>query len=210
MRKTYERELTMNVVCLDLEGVLVPEIWIAFAEASGIPELKRTTRDEPDYDKLMNWRLNILKEHGLGLKEIQETIAKIDPIPGAKEFLDELRSMTQVIIISDTFTQFAQPLMKKLGWPTIFCNELEVAEDGTITGFRMRCDKSKYTTVKALQSCGFETIASGDSHNDLGMIEASKAGFLFKSTDAIKADHPELPAYEEYDELLEAIKNVLD
>ncbi|MDO4943382.1 MAG: bifunctional phosphoserine phosphatase/homoserine phosphotransferase ThrH [Lachnospiraceae bacterium] len=200
----------MNVVCLDLEGVLVPEIWIAFAEASGIPELKRTTRDEPDYDKLMNWRLNILKEHGLGLKEIQETIAKIDPIPGAKEFLDELRSMTQVIIISDTFTQFAQPLMKKLGWPTIFCNELEVAEDGTITGFRMRCDKSKYTTVKALQSCGFETIASGDSHNDLGMIEASKAGFLFKSTDAIKADHPELPAYEEYDELLEAIKNVLD
>jgi len=200
----------MNVVCLDLEGVLVPEIWIAFAEASGIPELKRTTRDEPDYDKLMNWRLNILKEHGLGLKEIQETIAKIDPIPGAKEFLDELRSMTQVIIISDTFTQFAQPLMKKLGWPTIFCNELEVAEDGTITGFRMRCDKSKYTTVKALQSCGFETIASGDSHNDLGMIEASKAGFLFKSTDAIKADHPELPAYEEYDELLEAIKCVLD
>lgn len=210
MRKTHERKLTMNVVCLDLEGVLVPEIWIAFAEASGIPELKRTTRDEPDYDKLMNWRLNILKEHGLGLKEIQETIAKIDPIPGAKEFLDELRSMTQVIIISDTFTQFAQPLMKKLGWPTIFCNELEVAEDGTITGFRMRCDKSKYTTVKALQSCGFETIASGDSHNDLGMIEASKAGFLFKSTDAIKADHPELPAYEEYDELLEAIKCVLD
>lgn len=209
-RKTYERKLTMNIVCLDLEGVLVPEIWIAFAEASGIPELKRTTRDEPDYDKLMNWRLDILKEHGLGLKEIQETIAKIDPIPGAKEFLDELRSMTQVIIISDTFTQFAQPLMKKLGWPTIFCNELEAAEDGTITGFRMRCDKSKYTTVKALQSCGFETIASGDSHNDLGMIEASKAGFLFKSTDAIKADHPELPAYEEYDELLNAIKKVLD
>lgn len=200
----------MNIVCLDLEGVLVPEIWIAFAEASGIPELKRTTRDEPDYDKLMNYRLNILKEHGLGLKEIQETIAKIDPIPGAKEFLDELRSLTQVIIISDTFTQFAQPLMKKLGWPTIFCNELEVAEDGTITGFRMRCEKSKYTTVKALQSCGFETIASGDSHNDLGMIQASKAGFLFKSTEAIKADYPELPAYEEYDELLAAIKKVLD
>lgn len=200
----------MNVVCLDLEGVLVPEIWIAFAEASGIPELKRTTRDEPDYDKLMNWRLGILKEHGLGLKEIQETIAKIDPIPGAKEFLDELRSITQVIIISDTFTQFAQPLMKKLGWPTLFCNELEVAEDGTIVGFRMRCEKSKYTTVKALQSCGFETIASGDSHNDLGMIEASKAGFLFKSTDAIKAEHPELPAFEDYDELLDAIKGVLD
>lgn len=200
----------MNIVCLDLEGVLVPEIWIAFAEESGIPELKRTTRDEPDYDKLMNWRLGILKEHGLGLKEIQETIAKIDPIPGAKEFLDELRSMTQVIIISDTFTQFAQPLMKKLGWPTIFCNELEVAEDGTITGFRMRCEKSKYTTVKALQSCGFETIASGDSHNDLGMIQASKAGFLFKSTEAIKADYPDLPAYEEYDELLGAIKKVLD
>lgn len=200
----------MNIVCLDLEGVLVPEIWIAFAEASGIPELKRTTRDEPDYDKLMNYRLDILKEHGLGLKEIQETIAKIDPIPGAKEFLDALRSLTQVIIISDTFTQFAQPLMKKLGWPTIFCNELEVAEDGTITGFRMRCEKSKYTTVKALQSCGFETIASGDSHNDLGMIQASKAGFLFKSTEAIKADYPELPAYEEYDELLEAIKKVLD
>lgn len=200
----------MNIVCLDLEGVLVPEIWIAFAEATGIPELKRTTRDEPDYDKLMNYRLDILKEHGLGLKEIQETIAKIDPIPGAKEFLDELRSLTQVIIISDTFTQFAQPLMKKLGWPTIFCNELEVAEDGTITGFRMRCEKSKYTTVKALQSCGFETIASGDSHNDLGMIQASKAGFLFKSTEAIKADYPELPAYEEYDELLAAIKKVLD
>ena len=199
----------MDIVCLDLEGVLVPEIWIAFAEASGIPELKRTTRDEPDYDKLMNWRLGILKEHGLGLKEIQDTIATIDPIPGAKEFLDELRSITQVIIISDTFTQFASPLMKKLGWPTIFCNSLEVASDGEITGFKMRCEKSKYTTVKALQSIGYDTIASGDSHNDLGMIEASKAGFLFKSTDQIKADHPELPAYETYDELLAAIKKVL-
>ena len=201
--------MDMNIVCLDLEGVLVPEIWIAFAEASGIPELKRTTRDEPDYDKLMNWRLGILKEHGLGLKEIQETIAKIDPIPGAKEFLDELRSMTQVIIISDTFTQFASPLMKKLGWPTIFCNSLEVAENGEITGFKMRCEKSKYTTVKALQSIGYDTIASGDSHNDLGMIRASKAGFLFKSTDQIKADNPDLPAYETYDELLAAIKEVL-
>ncbi len=199
----------MDIVCLDLEGVLVPEIWIAFAEASGIPELKRTTRDEPDYDKLMNWRLGILKEHGLGLKEIQETIAKIDPIPGAKEFLDELRSMTQVIIISDTFTQFASPLMKKLGWPTIFCNSLEVAENGEITGFKMRCEKSKYTTVKALQSIGYDTIASGASHNDLGMIRASKAGFLFKSTDQIKADNPDLPAYETYDELLAAIKKVL-
>lgn len=199
----------MDIVCLDLEGVLVPEIWIAFAEASGIPELKRTTRDEPDYDKLMNWRLGILKEHGLGLKEIQETIAKIDPIPGAKEFLDELRSMTQVIIISDTFTQFASPLMKKLGWPTIFCNSLEVAENGEITGFKMRCEKSKYTTVKALQSIGYDTIASGDSHNDLGMIRASKAGFLFKSTDQIKADNPDLSAYETYDELLAAIKKVL-
>lgn len=199
----------MEIVCLDLEGVLVPEIWIAFAEASGIPELKRTTRDEPDYDKLMNWRLSVLKEHGLGLKEIQETIATIDPIPGAKEFLDELRSITQVIIISDTFTQFASPLMKKLGWPTIFCNSLEVAPDGEITGFKMRCEKSKYTTVKALQSIGYETIASGDSHNDLGMIEASKAGFLFKSTEQIKADHPELPAFETYDELLAAIKKVL-
>ena len=199
----------MDIVCLDLEGVLVPEIWIAFAEASGIPELKRTTRDEPDYDKLMNWRLGILKEHGLGLKEIQETIAKIDPIPGAKEFLAELRSMTQVIIISDTFTQFASPLMKKLGWPTIFCNSLEVAENGEITGFKMRCEKSKYTTVKALQSIGYDTIASGDSHNDLGMIRASKAGFLFKSTDQIKADNPDLPAYETYDELLAAIKKVL-
>ena len=199
----------MDIVCLDLEGVLVPEIWIALAEASGIPELKRTTRDEPDYDKLMTWRLGILKEHGLGLKEIQDTIATIDPIPGAKEFLDELRSITQVIIISDTFTQFASPLMKKLGWPTIFCNSLEVAPDGEITGFKMRCEKSKYTTVKALQSIGYDTIASGDSHNDLGMIEASKAGFLFKSTDQIKADHPELPAYETYDELLAAIKKVL-
>ena len=199
----------MDIVCLDLEGVLVPEIWIAFAEASGIPELKRTTRDEPDYDKLMNFRIGILKEHGLGLKEIQETIAKIDPIPGAKEFLDELRSITQVIIISDTFTQFAMPLMKKLGWPTIFCNSLEVADNGEITGFKMRCDKSKYTTVKALQSIGYDTIASGDSHNDLGMIQASKAGFLFKSTEQIKADYPDIPAYETYDELLDAIKNVL-
>ena len=200
----------MNIVCLDLEGVLVPEIWIAFAEASGIPELKRTTRDEPDYDKLMNWRLGILKEHGLGLKEIQDTIAKIDPIPGAKEFLDELRSITQVIIISDTFTQFATPLMKKLGWPTIFCNSLEVADDGEITGFKMRCEKSKYTTVKALQSIGYDTIASGDSHNDLGMIQASKAGFLFKSTDAIKAEYPDIPAYETYDELFAAIKKVIE
>lgn len=199
----------MDIVCLDLEGVLVPEIWIAFAEASEIPELKRTTRDEPDYDKLMNFRIGILKEHGLGLKEIQETIAKIDPIPGAKEFLDELRSITQVIIISDTFTQFAKPLMKKLGWPTIFCNSLEVADNGEITGFKMRCDKSKYTTVKALQSIGYDTIASGDSHNDLGMIQASKAGFLFKSTEQIKADYPEIPSYETYDELLDAIKNVL-
>ena len=199
----------MDIVCLDLEGVLVPEIWIAFAEASGIPELKRTTRDEPDYDKLMKWRLGILKEHGLGLKEIQETIAKINPMPGAKEFLDELRSMTQVIIISDTFTQFAAPLMKKLGWPTIFCNSLEVAEDGEITGYRMRVENSKYSTVKALQSIGFETIASGDSHNDLGMIKASKAGFLFKSTEQIKKDNPELPAYETYDELMEAIKKAL-
>ena len=201
--------MSMNIVCLDLEGVLVPEIWIAFAKESGIPELTRTTRDEPDYDKLMNWRLGILKEHGLGLKEIQETIAKIDPLPGAKEFLDKLRETTQVIIISDTFTQFAAPLMKKLGWPTIFCNTLEVAKDGTITGFKMRCEQSKLSTVKALQSVGFETIASGDSHNDLGMIQASKAGFLFRSTDAIKKDYPELPAYETYDELLAAIKAVL-
>ena len=199
----------MNIVCLDLEGVLVPEIWIAFAEESGIPELKRTTRDEPDYDKLMNWRIQILKEHGLGLKEIQETIAKIDPMPGAKEFLDELRSMTQVIIISDTFTQFAAPLMKKLGYPTIFCNSLEVAENGEITGFKMRVENSKLTTVKALQSIGFQTIASGDSHNDLGMIKASKAGFLFKSTEQIKKDNPELPAYETYEELMEAIKKAL-
>ena len=199
----------MNIVCLDLEGVLVPEIWIAFAKESGIPELKRTTRDEPDYDKLMNWRLGILKEHGLGLKEIQETIAKIDPIPGAKEFLDELRSITQVIIISDTFTQFATPLMKKLGWPTIFCNSLEVADNGEITGFKMRCEQSKLTTVKALQSIGYDTIASGDSHNDLGMIKASKAGFLFKSTEQIKADNPELEAFDTYDELLAAIKKAL-
>lgn len=200
----------MDIVCLDLEGVLVPEIWIAFAEESGIPELKKTTRDEPDYDKLMNWRLGILKEHGLGLKEIQETIAKIDPFPGAKEFLDKLREMGQVIIISDTFTQFAKPLMKKLGWPTIFCNSLEVAPDETITGFKMRIEKSKYTTVKALQSIGFETIASGDSYNDLGMIEASKAGFLFRSTEQIKKDHPELAAYETYDELFDAIKKAME
>ncbi len=199
----------MNIVCLDLEGVLVPEIWIAFAEASGIPELKRTTRDEPDYDKLMRWRLGILKEHGLGLKEIQETIAKIDPLPGAREFLDELRFITQVIIISDTFTQFATPLMKKLGWPTIFCNSLEVAESGEITGFRMRIENSKLTTVKALQSIGYETIASGDSYNDLGMIQASKAGFLFRSTEQIKKDHPELPAYESYAELMEGIRRAL-
>lgn len=201
--------MDMNIVCLDLEGVLVPEIWVAFAEETGIPELKKTTRDEPDYDKLMKWRLGILKEHGLGLKKIQETIAKIDPMPGAKEFLDELRSMTQVIIISDTFTQFAAPLMKKLGLPTIFCNSLEVAENGEITGYRMRVENSKYSTVKALQSIGFETIASGDSHNDLGMIKASKAGFLFKSTEQIKKDNPELPAYETYDELMEVIKKAL-
>lgn len=199
----------MNIVCLDLEGVLVPEIWIAFAEETGIPELKRTTRDEPDYDKLMNYRINILKEHGLGLKEIQETIAKIDPMPGAKKFLDELREMTQVIIISDTFTQFAGPLMKKLGYPTIFCNSLEVAEDGEITGFKMRIENSKLTTVKALQSIGYDTIASGDSHNDLGMIKASKAGFLFRSTDEIKKEYPELPAFETYDELMAAIKEAL-
>ena len=200
----------MDIVCLDLEGVLVPEIWIAFAKASGISELKRTTRDEPDYDKLMNWRLGILRDHGLGLKEIQKTIAGIDPIPGAKEFLDELRSLTQVIIISDTFTQFAKPLMEKLGWPTIFCNSLEVAEDGEITGYRMRVADSKYVTVKALQSIGYDTIASGDSYNDLGMIRASKAGFLFKSTDKIKADNPEYAAYEDYDDLLAAIKKVLN
>ena len=199
----------MNIVCLDMEGVLVPEIWIAFAEASGIPELKRTTRDEPDYHKLMDFRLNILREHGLGLKEIQATIAGIDPLPGAKAFLDELRATTQVIILSDTFEQFAQPLMKKLGWPTLFCNTLEVAPDGAITGFRMRCEQSKLTTVKALQSIGFETIAAGDSFNDLGMIQASKAGFLFKSTEQIKADHPELPAFEAFDDLLGAIKAAL-
>ena len=199
----------MNIVCLDMEGVLVPEIWIAFAEASGIPELKRTTRDEPDYNKLMNWRLGILKEHGLGLKKIQATIATIDPLPGAKAFLDELRSLTQVIILSDTFEQFAKPLMEKLDWPTIFCNTLEVAPDGEITGFKMRCPQSKLTTVKALQSIGYETIASGDSYNDLEMILASKAGFLFRSTDKIKADHPELPAYEEFDDLLAAIKAAL-
>ena len=199
----------MNIVCLDMEGVLVPEIWIAFAEASGIPELKRTTRDEPDYDKLMKWRLGILKEHGLGLKEIQATIAKIDPMPGAKKFLDELRSMTQVIILSDTFEEFAKPLMEKLGWPTIFCNSLEVAESGEITGFRMRCEQSKLTTVKGLQSIGYETIAAGDSFNDLGMIRASKAGFLYCSTEQIKADNPDLQAFEEYDDLLEAIKKSL-
>ena len=199
----------MNIVCLDMEGVLIPEIWIAFAEATGIEELKRTTRDEPDYDKLMEYRLDILRKHNRGIKEIQETIGKMDPIPGAKEFLDELRSITQVIIISDTFEQFAQPMMEKLGWPTLFCNSLEIAEDGTILKHKMRCEKSKYTTVKALQSIGFETIASGDSHNDIGMIQASKAGFLFKSTDAIKAEYPELPAYDEYDDLLEAIKAAL-
>ncbi len=199
----------MNIVCLDLEGVLVPEIWIAFAKASGIPELTRTTRDEPDYDKLMNWRLGILREHGLGLKEIQETIATIDPLPGAREFLDALRKETQVIIISDTFSQFAGPLMEKLGYPTIFCNSLEVAENGEITGFKMRIENSKLTTVKALQSIGFETIASGDSFNDLGMIGASKAGFLFRSTEQIKKEHPELSAYETFDELLAAIEKAL-
>ncbi len=199
----------MHIICLDLEGVLVPEIWIAFAEASGIPELKRTTRDEPDYEKLMRWRLSILKEHKLGLREIQDTIAKIDPMPGAKEFLDELRSMTQVIIISDTFTQFASPLMQKLGWPTIFCNTLEVAENGEIIGFKMRIADSKLATVKALQSIGYDTIASGDSYNDLGMIKASKAGFLFKSTDKIKKDNPQLPAYETYEELMTAIKQAM-
>ncbi len=199
----------MYITCLDLEGVLVPEIWIAFAEATGIPELKKTTRDEPDYDKLMNYRIGILKEHGLGLKEIQDVIATIDPLPGAKEFLDELRSIGQVLILSDTFTQFASPLMKKLGWPTIFCNSLEVADDGEITGFKMRIEKSKYATVKALESIGYDIIASGDSYNDLGMILHSKAGFLFKSTDKIKADYPELPAFETYDELLAAIKEQL-
>ena len=199
----------MYITCLDMEGVLIPEIWIAFAKESGIPELKKTTRDEPNYDKLMKYRIDILNEHGLGLKEIQETIAKIDPIPGAKEFLDELRSFTQVIIISDTFTQFAMPLMKKLGYPTLFCNSLEVATDGKITGFKMRTEQSKLSTVKALQSIGFETIAAGDSYNDLGMIKASKAGFLFKSTEQIKADNPELPAFEEFDELLAGIKGAM-
>ncbi|MBR6027927.1 MAG: bifunctional phosphoserine phosphatase/homoserine phosphotransferase ThrH [Clostridia bacterium] len=200
----------MNIVCLDLEGVLVPEIWIAFSEASGIPELRRTTRDEPDYNKLMKWRLGILKEHGLGLNEIRRTIATVDPMPGAKDFLDALRRETQVLILSDTFTQFAAPLMEKLGWPTIFCNTLEVAEDGAVTGYRMRCDKSKLATVKALQSIGFETIAAGDSYNDLAMIQASKAGFLFRSTEQIKRDHPELPAFEEYADLLAAIRGALD
>lgn len=199
----------MEIVCLDLEGVLVPEIWIAFAEETGIPELKRTTRDEPDYDKLMKYRLNILKEHNLGLKEIQETISKIDPLPGAKDFLDELRSFTQVILLSDTFTEFAMPLMEKLGHPTLFCNSLEIAENGEITDFKMRVENSKLTTVKALQSIGFETIASGDSYNDLGMIQASKAGFLFRSTDKIKADYPQIPAYETYEELLGAIKDAM-
>lgn len=196
----------MKLICLDLEGVLVPEIWVAFAEASGIPELKKTTRDEPDYDKLMRWRLSVLKEHGLGLKEIQETIASIDPLPGAKKFLDELRSFTQVIIISDTFTEFAQPLMKKLGWPTIFCNSLVVAEDGEITDYKMRVENSKLTTVRALQSIGFETVASGDSYNDLGMIQAGKSGFLFRTTEQIKADYPQIPALETYEELLNALK----
>lgn len=199
----------MNLICLDLEGVLVPEIWIEFADAVGIPQLKKTTRDEPDYDKLMAYRLDILRQHGLGIKEIQETIATINPLPGAKEFLDELREMGQVVIISDTFTQFAKPLMKKLGWPTIFCNELIIAENGEITDFKMRIENSKYSTVKALQSCGFETIASGDSYNDLGMIKASKAGFLFKSTDKIKEENPDVPACESYDELLAAIKKAL-
>ena len=199
----------MYITCLDMEGVLVPEIWIAFARESGIPELSRTTRDEPDYDKLMKFRLGILKEHGLGLKEIQQTISGIDPLPGAREFLDELRSFSQVIILSDTFEQFAQPLMKKLNWPTLFCNTLEVAPDGEITGFRMRCPQSKLTTVKALQSIGYETIAAGDSFNDLGMIQASRAGFLFKSTDQIKAAHPELPAYESFGDLLAAIRGAM-
>ena len=200
----------MNIVCLDMEGVLVPEIWIAFAQESGIPELKRTTRDEPDYDKLMRYRLDILKEHHLGLKEIQATIAKIDPLPGARAFLDKLREETQVIILSDTFEQFAQPLMRKLNWPTLFCNTLEVAPDGAITGYRMRCPQSKLTTVRALQSAGFQTIAAGDSHNDLGMIQASKAGFLFRSTDAIKAEHPELPAFDRFDDLLAAMRGAMD
>ena len=200
----------MYITCLDMEGVLVPEIWIAFAEATGIPELKRTTRDEPDYDKLMRYRLDILKAHGLGLKEIQQVIATIDPLPGAKEFLDQLRKETQVIILSDTFEQFAKPLMEKLGWPTLFCNTLEVAPDGEITGYRMRCEKSKLTTVKALQSIGYQTIASGDSFNDLGMIQASKAGFLFRSTPQIQADYSDIPAFEEFDDLLAAIRKAMD
>ncbi len=199
----------MNIVCLDMEGVLVPEIWIAFAQASGIPELRRTTRDEPDYDKLMAWRLDVLRQHGLGLREIQDTIAKIDPLPGAREFLDELRALTQVVILSDTFEQFAKPLMAKLGWPALFCNTLEVAPSGEITGYKMRCPQSKLTTVKALQSCGFETIAAGDSFNDLAMIQAGKAGFLFRSTDRIKADYPDIPAFEEFADLLHAIKAAL-
>ncbi|MBR0353458.1 MAG: bifunctional phosphoserine phosphatase/homoserine phosphotransferase ThrH [Oscillospiraceae bacterium] len=199
----------MNIVCLDMEGVLTPEIWIAFSEASGIPVLRRTTRDEPDYDKLMKWRIGILKEHGLGLREIQDTIAKIDPLPGAKEFLDELHSITQVVILSDTFEQFAKPLMKKLDWPSIFCNTLEVSENGEITGYKMRCAHSKLTSVKAMQSMGFDTIAAGDSYNDLEMIHASKYGFLFRTTEKIKADYPELPAFEEFNDLLAAIKAVL-
>ena len=199
----------MNIVCLDMEGVLVPEIWIAFSQASGIPELARTTRDEPDYDKLMTWRLGVLREHGLGLSEIQAVIAKIDPLPGAKEFLDELRQLTQVVILSDTFEQFAKPLMAKLGWPALLCNTLEVGSSGEITGYKMRCAKSKLTTVKALQSCGFDTIAAGDSFNDLAMIQAGKAGFLFKSTPQIKADYPHIPAFEEFDDLLHAIKAAL-
>lgn len=199
----------MNIVCLDMEGVLVPEIWIAFAQESGIPELRRTTRDEPDYDKLMRWRLGILKEHGLGLREIQQTIARIDPLPGAKDFLDALRRETQAVILSDTFEEFAKPLMEKLGWPTILCNSLEVTESGEITGFKMRCPQSKLTTVRALQSIGYETIAAGDSHNDLAMIRASKAGFLFRSTEKIKAENQDLPAYEEFDELLSAIRAAL-
>ena len=199
----------MNVVCLDMEGVLVPEIWIAFSEESGIPELSRTTRDEPDYDKLMKWRIGVLKDHGLKLKDVQNTIAKIDPLPGAKEFLDELRSITQVIVLSDTFEQFASPLMKKLAWPTLFCNELVIDEEGYIADIRMRCEHSKLTTVKGLQSIGYDTIAAGDSYNDLEMILASKAGFLFRSTEQIKKDYPQLPAFEEYDEFLEAIKSAL-
>ncbi len=199
----------MNLVCLDLEGVLVPEIWIAFSEESGIPELRRTTRDEPDYDKLMRWRLGILKEHGLKLQDVQNVIAKIDPLPGAKEFLDALREKTQVVILSDTFEEFAKPLMKKLGWPTILCNSLEVSEDGFITGVHMRCKDTKLTTVRAMQSIGFETIASGDSYNDLEMIEASKAGFLFRTTEKIRQDYPHLPAFESYDELLSAIEQVI-